>query len=101
VGQSGAPARGATELSGAPARAGSTEQSRARRGESRSAQFSRGDEQRSGRRTERERKKGASSRSVLPNGKSLAQRKCSRNKLIDSATVKSAHEDNFPTGSLL
>jgi hypothetical protein len=110
--QSGAPARGATELSGAPARAGSTEQSRARRGESRSAQFSRGDEQRSGRWTERERKKGASSRSVLPNGKSLAQRKrraptvhtrgkCSRYKLTDSATVKSAHDDNFLTRSLL
>jgi hypothetical protein len=84
----------------------------ARRGESRSAQSSRGDEQRSGRWTERERKKGASSRSVLTNRKSLAQRKrsaptvhtrgkSSRYKLILSATVKSAHDDKFPNGSLL
>jgi hypothetical protein len=37
----------------------------------------------------------------LKNGESLAQRKCSRNKLTDGETVKSDHEDNFPTGSLL
>jgi hypothetical protein len=72
----------------------------------------------SGSRTERERKKGASSRSVLKNrGRPIrfdereihlfnvkeghTRGNNSRYKLILSATVKSAHDDKFPNGSLL
>jgi hypothetical protein len=72
----------------------------------------------SGSRTERERKKGVSSRSVLKNrGRPIrfnereihlfsvkeghTHGNSSRYKLIRSATVKSAHDDKFLNGSLL